>query len=128
MLKCALCGQNHSANFSQCAKRLEFVERQQRYRNNTQRRERPARPVQQAFVAAPQLENFVLPSLNPRTRANRIPQNVNQATIDNDLFTPNQLMVIFKELMAAISRATTKSEQISALGEIAIKYCSTQRR
>jgi hypothetical protein len=125
-VKCGLCGQNHPANYRQCVKRLEFVQRQTRYRAHTQRQQ----PQTRAFVNAPQLAAFNFPALNPRARAERFeqanqPQNSNQWTRhENELFSPTQLMSIFKELMAAISQARTKMEQISALGEIAIKYCN----
>lgn len=124
LLKCGLCGQNHSANFSRCVKRIEFVERQQRFRSNTQRRQRP---VQHRFEPAPQLDDFNFPQLNPRARAERFHQQpsvnvINGNVGENDLFSPTQLMTIFRELTAAIAGATTKSEQLFALGEIAIKY------
>lgn len=125
MLKCGLCNQNHSANFSGCEKRAEFIQRQQRFRNRTQRRPRPTN----AFVHAPQLDNFNFPALDPRARANnheQIPLNrptAADATMNNnDLFTASEIMSIFEELMSAINQATTKMEQITALGRIAIKY------
>lgn len=127
MLKCGLCGQNHSANFSRCPKRIEFMERQQRHRPQPPRRQQQSTS---AFVHAPQLENFNFPSINPRARANQAEQNQSRRPImsDDELFSPTELMSIFKELMAAISQARSKTEQISALGEIAIKYCHTRGR
>lgn len=125
MLRCGLCNQNHSANFSGCVKRVEFIERQQRYRNRNQRQARQQQ-INHGFVNAPQLENFNFPPLDPRARAESLPQTQipQRPSLNNELFTPTELMSIFKELMAAISQARTKTEQISALGEIAIKYCN----
>lgn len=126
-LKCALCGQNHAANYSNCEKRLEFIKRQQNYRNRTQQRSAQAKP-QHKFQPAPQLDNFNLPSMandNPRTAwsstsSNQTPQNPTNA----NLFSPAELMQIFKELMTAMAQAKSKIDQISALGEIVIKYSS----
>jgi hypothetical protein len=120
VVKCGLCGQNHTANFSGCEKRQEFLDRQNRYRARTQRRPR----LSNEFVNAPQLENFVLPSLDPRTRASHMPQHQNApwAANSNDLFTPEELMPIFQEMMGALSRAQSKMEQITVLGQIVIKY------
>lgn len=120
-IKCALCHQNHTANYSRCEKRLEFIERQQRYRNRNQRQ--PQMPRQ--FTDAPQLNTFNFPHLNPRERAARVTQNsqwVSNST-QNDLFTSEELMPIFEELMFELSQARTRMEQITALGRVAIKYC-----
>lgn len=120
-VKCALCHQNHTANYSRCEKRLEFIERQQRYRTRTQRQSQPTR----SFTDAPQLNNFNFPQLDPRQRAARIPQNPQwvQNQHQSDLFTSQELMPIFEELMNELSRARTRMEQITALGRVAIKYC-----
>lgn len=117
-VKCALCGQNHTANYSRCEKRIEFLERQERYRRRTQRQNQV-----QTFVEAPQLNDFNFPRVDPRQRAERFPQNPQGGPINNDLFTSAELMPIFRELMTALSQARNKMEQISVLGEIAIKYC-----
>jgi len=37
-LKCGLCGENHTANYSKCKKREEFMNRQNVYRKRTQRK------------------------------------------------------------------------------------------
>ena len=126
LLKCALCGQNHAANFSKCEKRIEFIQRQQLYQNRTQRR-----PVQRQsqFQVARQLTDFNFPPINSNVNgpAWKSPplQNTNpnrMTNSSNDLFSTDELMQIFQELMSAINQATTKVEQITALGKIVIKY------
>lgn len=126
LLKCALCGQNHAANFSKCEKRLEFIQRQQLYQNRTQRR--PAQRTNQ-FQVARQLKDFNFPPININANgpawASPPPPNSNPNRLknsSNDLFSADELMQIFQELMTAINHATTKVEQITALGKIVIKY------
>lgn len=127
MLRCGLCDQNHSANFSGCVKRQEFLDRQRRYRTRTQ--PQAQRPVSNAFTHAPELDNFNFPSLVPQNRASQFqPASTPQIAPGGDnLFTPNELMQIFSELMASMSQCRNKMEQISALGQIVIKYCHFQR-
>lgn len=124
-VKCALCQQNHTANFSRCEKRIEFMERQQRYRGRTQRHHQ----THGSFVNSPQLNDFNFPRLDPRARAAHSTQNAqwvpngNGNSNSNELFTSAELMPIFDELMSALGQARSKMEQISVLGRIAIKYC-----
>lgn len=120
-VKCALCHQSHTANYSRCEKRLEYIERQQRYRSRTQRQPQ----TQRTFIDAPQLNNFNFPQLNPRERASRVTHNPQWVMNppQNDLFTAEELMPIFEELMCELSHARTRMDQITALGRVAIKYC-----
>lgn len=130
MLKCALCHQNHSANFSGCTKRQEFIDRQQNYRARNQRHTRRNAHSHGSFVNAPQLDNFNFPPLDPRARANRLPQPPLFRPIvpSNDLFSPSEMMTIFTELVTAISQCRNKMEQISALAEIVNKYIYNGQR
>lgn len=59
-VKCGLCGSNHTANYSQCEKRQEFINRQKTYRDRTQRRNRrnQPRPQNHHFKDAPQLKDY----------------------------------------------------------------------
>jgi hypothetical protein len=124
MLKCALCGQNHAANYSKCEKRIEFIERQQNYRNRTQRRN--TNPPQ--FRPAPQLASFNFPAINGNNNNNAAWSNSSNRTLQDptttnaQLFSPSELMEIFKEMMTAMSQAKSKLDQITALGQIVIKY------
>lgn len=140
LLKCGLCGQNHSANFSQCEKRVAFIARQQNYRARNQRRprERQAPPQQQhlmqrRFTPAQQLENFNFPGINESNVQNgvawgngNLPNLTSQPhpQSTNGCFNPSELLAIFKELMTTLRQATTPESQIYALGEIVIKYCN----
>lgn len=140
LLKCGLCGQNHSANFSQCEKRIAFITRQQNYRARTQRRPRMGPPPQKQFTPARQLEGFNFPGINETSAQNGIawrngngnsqntsnhPQTSNQQPqSSNGCFNPSELLGIFKELMTTLRQATTPEQQIYALGEIVIKYCN----
>lgn len=121
-LKCGLCGQNHTANFSGCTKRKEFIERQQFYRSRNQRRNRPpSGPAK--FVPAQQLQNFPQ-SLDPQASINaQAWQSSPQSSGFNELFSGQELFSIFGELMSSLKGAKTKEEQIYALGGIVIKYC-----
>lgn len=123
-LKCGLCGQNHTANFSQCEKRLEFIERQKRYKMKIQKRSaRFSDP-------APQLDNHNFPGFSPfqqnqtpKPAINQSPQ-YSDALRDKDLFNTTELMNIFTEMMTKMQSASSKLQQIQVLGEIVIKYCS----
>jgi hypothetical protein len=127
-LKCALCGQQHAANYSRCEKRLEFMRRQEVYRNRIQRR--PTNRVSH-FHDAMQLKNFNFPPINNATGSawsNPPPITTSDHTIQNesstDLFSTDELLKIFQELMTSLGKATSKIQQITILGQIAIKYAS----
>jgi hypothetical protein len=80
----------------------------------------------QQFMPAPQLDDFQFPRLSPQgatgpsVNVNR-PQ-VTAAQSNRDLFTPTELMAIFKEMMFKMQSATSKLEQIHALSDIVMKY------
>lgn len=117
LVKCGLCGQNHTANFSGCQKRKEFIDRQNLYRARTQRRnQRQNAQNNFQFQNAPQLKNFTLPGTTQQVNLSP------QSNGNNDLFSPDQLMSIFQELMTSMSQARNKMDQINALGKIVIKY------
>lgn len=136
LIKCGLCGQNHSANYSQCEKRIAFIQRQQRFRQNTQRRNHnPPQPQQN-----PHFNTSNFPPLDPRSRANRFfppppPPQLNHtfASVmqqpqemefedDSDLLDVETLMRMLRELTQAIRNARTRTEQISAVAEITLRY------
>jgi hypothetical protein len=121
-LKCVNCGQNHAANYSKCEKRLEFMERQTKHRAKIQNHPQESKQ----FKPAPQLNNFQFPRLSPQgatgpsVNFNR-PQ-VTAAHSNRDLFTPTELMAIFKEMMFKMQKAASKLDQINVLSEIVLKY------
>jgi hypothetical protein len=121
-LKCVNCGQNHAANYSKCEKRLEFIERQMKHRAKVQNHSQKS----QQFMPAPQLDDFQFPRLSPQgatgpsVYANR-PQ-VTAAQSNRDLFTPTELMAIFKEMIFKMQSAKSKIDQINVLSDIVLKY------
>lgn len=129
-VKCGLCGQNHTANYSKCQKRIEFINRQKIYRDRTQRNNRSQQRNHQ-FVNAPQLENFTYfqnkaqqgwsNQAQPQTQ----PKAQQSENNDNgELFSPEELTQIMMELMTLMKQAKSKLDQISALSQIVIKYCN----
>lgn len=117
-LKCSNCGQNHAANYSKCEKRKEFSERRAKYRAKTQ--QIPSK----SFRPAPELNSFNFPALSPNQPHSPQTNPLNYQPSGNNLFTTAQLMEIFSELMTKMQSASTKLQQIQALGEIVIKYAS----
>lgn len=115
-LKCSNCGKNHAANYSKCEKRIEFNERRKQYRSKTQQK------FSNHFKPAPELNDFNYPQLNSSSAPHNPGISKNFSSQDNNLFTAPQLMEIFTELMIKMQSASTKLQQIQALGEIVIKY------
>jgi hypothetical protein len=121
-LKCVNCGQNHAANYSKCEKRLEFIERQNQHRAKVQNHPQKS----QQFMPAPQLNDFHFPRLSPQ-EATGPSVNVNRPQVtaalsNRDLFTPTELMAIFKEMMFQMQSAKSKLDQINVLSNIVLKY------
>jgi hypothetical protein len=119
-VKCGLCGQNHTANYAKCLKRKEFEQRQNNYRSKTQRVNH-----QRQFQPAPQLNDFNFPQMAQSSKpawSNQAPQ-VQPPQPSQDLFEPGELLNILRELMSSLRTATTREQQINALGQIVIKYC-----
>lgn len=134
-VKCGLCGQNHTANFSKCEKRVEFINRQNLYRQRTQRRNRqqPSQPKQpeqprHAFRTAPELNDFNYPSMPQRNQEipnfrRREAAEVEPRT-DGRLYTPSELMKIMAEIIRVSKTARNQEEQILAVSDIIDKYAN----
>lgn len=126
-LKCVLCGQNHTANYSKCEKRLEYIERQKRYREKIQRK---SVGHFQNFQQTPAYNKINYPPLSPHQAMPNSSQTTNDqirmsdVLQNNSLFTSTELLTIFQEMMTKMQAASTKIQQISVLGEMVIKYCS----
>lgn len=121
-LKCANCSKNHAANYSGCEKRLEVIERQKRFKLQNQKH--PSKLVTQ-FKPAPQLNDFNYPRLNPSQRIQNysIQSNVSQGLNQNEeLFSPGELMEIFKEMVSRMQGATSKLEQLTIISDMIVKY------
>ena len=137
LVKCGLCGQNHTANFRNCSKRQEFITRQNVFRQRTQRRHAPFQQQNHGFTTAPELNNF--PALKS-TRLQNFEYVHNQTTplryefsqnqpstsqiASEDLFSATELMEIFLELSAVAQRATSKQQQLIEISKIVTKYCN----
>lgn len=121
-LKCVNCGQNHAANYSKCEKRIQFAERQQQHRAKVQNHF----PKSHQFMPAPQLNDFQFPRLSPQSATRPSVSNnrsqVSDAHSNLELFTPTEMMAIFKEMISKMQGAKSKFEQINVMGEIVIKY------
>ena len=50
----------------------------------------------------------------------------NQQSNDNDLFSPQELMVIFRDVISSISQCQNKQEQLAVIFEIALRYTPCQ--
>lgn len=132
-IKCGLCQQNHTANYSKCQKRKEFIERQTSYRSRTQRRNKqPHQPQQQRnyqFKDAPQLNDFDFPAFPTQTQQvpnfrRRETEPAQQPSNDSDLFSPSELMIIMAEIIKVTINSKTKVDQIIAVSNIVNKYCN----
>lgn len=130
-LKCALCGQNHTANYSKCEVRSQFVYKKSQQssaygKQNTQRQQIAQR--QQTFKPAPELSNFNFPGL-PKNQPRQNPsswnrQQASEPQASEDLFTFEQMIPILTEMMTKMSRAKTRQEQIHNMMSLVLKYCS----
>jgi hypothetical protein len=119
-LKCANCGQNHTANYTKCEKRIEFIERQKLHRSRVQRKNQQ---YQNNFRPAPELNNFHFPQINPQSTPWTRNENPNlQQNTSSNLFNGNELLEIFTDMMSKMQGAQSKMHQIQILGEIVIKY------
>lgn len=125
-LKCVHCGQNHTANYSKCEVRLNLIERKEKLKKKAHIRNTQARPN---FNWQHNTNDFPPLQSNPtRTIPGFKPSTLQyaQVTQSNNLFNSDQLMEIFTEMMTKMRAASDKLMQIQILGEMVIKYCSSQ--
>lgn len=133
-VKCANCGDQHTANFNKCTKRMEYINLKNKIRiKNTPN----SKPSNYQFKDAPQLNNSNFPNINKTRKEHQsVAWGLNKSSISpngarnhdpgnsNNLLTTEELMSAFRELMEKLQSAKTRYEQITALGEVAIKYSS----
>jgi hypothetical protein len=138
LLKCGLCGQNHAANFANCEMRKQFVERQQKYRQRTQKQPKVSQSPQWKsfdFPTIPQVHrngngtawsNYLYepPSIQQQPQMRDPRRNQSQ---NGDLFSPDELLNIFRELMSTLKTAQSREDQIYVLGQLVIKHCYGSR-
>lgn len=129
-VRCALCGQNHTSNYTGCQKRLEYIDQQRQLRARIQsrtRRNAPPAMTNRQFVPAQQLNNAHFPSIRPENANNgmawqQIPQQQQNFQNDNSLFNHTELMSIMHEMIVKLRGCNTKEQQIFAVSEIVLKY------
>jgi hypothetical protein len=132
-LRCAQCGQNHTATFKNCEKRAQFMTN--RRPPNRLRVPKPATSMR--FAPAPELNDFNFPTLTPvpsqrpsqpiafvqSTPSQSLPLPQQQQS--EELFSADELLSIFCEMTDQIAKATSKTQQIQILMKIALKHCPT---
>lgn len=127
-IKCANCGENHTANYHKCKSRMEHI--------NSQRRHlKISTPRISAFKPAPELNNSNFPNIktynNKNHRAwNKISTHGNNIPSQNhnDLLNGEELMEAFEELWVQLKGAQTIQQQIRAVAQVTIKYCYGNRK
>lgn len=141
LVKCLHCDGEHSATYRKCPKRAEFVKFRQQAttKNQPNRRKNPPALVEQHFPPLPQrhpVPNLKPLPLDPRLRAemnpsppgfNPEPRPIQEPTVEekgNDLYTPTELLSIFKQMTAELRACTSKTQQMEVLTSFVIKYGS----
>lgn len=139
LLKCVNCNGNHTANYSQCPCRLKYVQLKQNISTNHKHNHKFVKINQriptnnnESFPPLHTLEGHFKPNHQNKTSWSdhfkestfNLPGN-NTFSQSKDLFTPKELMSIYKELIYNIQRCRTKFEQLETLGELVMKYLQT---
>uniref|UniRef100_A0A336MVL1 CSON007757 protein n=1 Tax=Culicoides sonorensis TaxID=179676 RepID=A0A336MVL1_CULSO len=132
LVKCANCGKNHTASFTGCAKRYNYVNLQQRMKENSRKNSK----FQQKSSPQPDTSNFphynndsVRKSVNvpstphppPNYWENRNTNNLNNNKNSNK-FNSKELIEVFHELIEKLEKCQTAKDQVTVLGELVIKY------
>jgi len=131
-VKCANCGLNHTANFSECPKRLEFI--------NTQRsiQARNSQKLKSNSLSQPPIQNRLFSDVIKESNAKQsassssniqvssqkvsfLSQKVRPTTNPN-LFSHSEIMIIFNELIKRLYSCTNKTEQLQVIIEVTSKY------
>lgn len=122
LVKCANCGKNHTANFSGCATRYEYLNVQERMRQNNQLKRNNTRPQ------PPPIDNRSFPPLScrntpPTHNAWRNPPILSSNQDNpNDMLSVQECVAISNELMQKLSQCQNRNQQILAVIEITAKY------
>jgi hypothetical protein len=142
-LKCALCGQNHTANFNGCTKRAEYTAQNPVWKKKTA----PKTRQRVEFQHAPQLDHFNFPRLQPghtghtawAQQATQGPSSSKpnptqrqsyvepQMQSDEDsLYSSQELAEIFSSMVHELSKAKSKQQQVQIMLTLAAKYAVPQ--
>lgn len=129
LLKCTNCNGNHSANYSKCPCRLEYIKLKQNL--STNRKQRVGQINQRREQRPPSDDNINFPPLNQRNKyrstwSDHFKESKSEgnrsASQRNDLFSPKELMSFFKELVQGIQRCRSKFEQLEVVGDLVLRY------
>lgn len=134
-IKCVNCEQNHTANFSGCTKRIKYLEIMQRKNQKNRISTSPNFHFNSnSFPALPsnheqKERRFIHTSFPRKSFSSTLRGQANNQPVlrqeNSNLFSPEELMIIFKDIIMNLQGCTSKMEQILKLGEIATKYLFT---
>lgn len=146
LLQCVHCGLQHAANFSGCPKRQEYMSRRFQTQSGQHKKKMPQQQQQQkvTFTDAPQLSHAHFPMIptqslstqpawtNPKSTSfnsnEKQHENTNDAHINDDKFSYEELNDIMQEMIKAIPQARNKQEQISIIARITLKYLASSEQ
>jgi hypothetical protein len=115
-VKCVNCWGDHTANFSDCPARLQYLAKIGKIR---QRSRNIRETMRSQFRNAPELNDFNPALNNPNSSwtntANLRQQPGTSKSMQKNLFTPTECMSIFNELITNLSNCTTKFDQLRVL-------------
>lgn len=134
LLKCVNCGQNHTANYSLCPCRLNYL--QIKNKTSTKNRMNRQKNVQHNNIGVNSInlingrQNF--PNLRTQTTQNHQhfhqnkPQTQQYSNLfkptENDLLSPRELLLIFQQLINCAENCKSRHEQLQMVTELAMKY------
>lgn len=123
-LKCANCGDNHTASFTSCPNYPKVPTRQMNNRN-------PSRPPPPPPEIADRGEFPSLPGTSKsQTTFNNIPQyssrqssqQNSQQSSQQDLFSIQEIQVVLAEIMSELKKCRNKEQQFNVMFSLAAKY------
>jgi hypothetical protein len=137
LLMCVHCKQNHTANYTGCSKRAEFIKMRQAATAKSKQKQ-PVRATNRfAFEHASQLNGAYFPSITSQSNsipawtkaANQSPpqqapriQNSNLNGENNSILKIDEMFSIYSEMVEILTVARTRQDQISALMKLALKF------
>jgi hypothetical protein len=136
-VKCANCGQLHTANFKNCSKQTEYIKIKEIIRENNIKKRKSGFTVnhqhQNYNNQFPSLNNRFLTEVDSQTHIHsskpsyssfykNTSNDVNPSA--NDLFSNSECMNILNEFILKLQKCNSKIDQIRAIAKITFKYLS----
>lgn len=131
-VKCANCGENHTANFRGCSARTDYLKKQQELRKRQQLKQVQHRPNRGANHHREEITNVVQQHRYWGTGSNSTQSNSYADAIKStqpthngssaDLFTVTEFMCLARDLYSKLSQCNSKLEQFMAISELMLKY------